>query len=99
MPDKLVHDREERAPVNPAEALRLAVKVTGSQAAMARLLGVAQPSVWRWLHGQELPAEHVLAVETATGISRHELRPDIYPIEPATPARDGRDLGAMEPAR
>jgi DNA-binding transcriptional regulator YdaS (Cro superfamily) len=27
-------------------------------------------------------AEMVLKVEAATGISRHELRPDIYPIEP-----------------
>lgn len=26
-----------------------------------------------------LPPIHVLAVEAATGISRHDLRPDIYP--------------------
>ncbi|MFZ3485308.1 transcriptional regulator [Sphingomonas sp. 3-13AW] len=52
----------------------------GSQAAMARLLGIAQPSVWKWLQAEKpLPAEHVLKVEEATGISRHDLRPDIYP--------------------
>lgn len=47
---------------------------------MARLVGVSQPSVWGWVHRLgKLPAEHVLKVEEATGISRHELRPDIYP--------------------
>jgi DNA-binding transcriptional regulator YdaS (Cro superfamily) len=33
--------------------------------------------------GRRLPAEHVLAVEAATGVSRHDLRPDIYPREDA----------------
>jgi len=49
---------------------------------MARLCGVAQPSVFKWLtRGKVLPAEFVLKVEAATGVSRHDLRPDIYPIE------------------
>lgn len=30
---------------------------------------------------KRLPAEHVLAVEAMTGVSRHNLRPDIYPRE------------------
>lgn len=88
---------EHFQPATPAEALRVAVDLIGSQAKTARLLGVAQPSVWKWLNkGQHLPAEHVLAVEAATGISRYELRPDIYPQDDAPPARD---LGTMEPAR
>lgn len=28
-----------------------------------------------------MPAEFVLRVEAAIGISRHDLRPDIYPID------------------
>lgn len=69
-------------PESPQAALREAVSSVGSQGAMARLLGVAQPSVWKWLaNGKPLPAEHVLAVEAATGVSRHDLRPDIYPRE------------------
>lgn len=55
---------------------------------MARLLGLAQPSVWRWVkEGKSLPAEHVLKVEAATAVSRHDLRPDLYPREdePAHP--------------
>lgn len=30
---------------------------------------------------RRVPAEFVLKVEALTGVSRHELRPDIYPIE------------------
>lgn len=64
----------------PQTVLRAAVQAVGSQGAMARLLGISQPSVWKWLDkGKPLPAEHVLAVEAATGVSRHDLRPDIYP--------------------
>lgn len=69
-------------------ALQRAIALVGGQAAMGRLLGVSQPSVWAWQRkGKPLPAEHVLAVEEATGISRHDLRPDIYPRE------DGRAAG------
>ena len=28
-------------------------------------------------------AEYVLAIEAATGVSRHDLRPDLYPREDA----------------
>lgn len=31
--------------------------------------------------GRALPPQHVIKVEEATGISRHVLRPDIYPAE------------------
>ena len=56
-----------------------AVEAAGSQSAFARLCNVSQPTVWAWLRGGRLPAEHVLAAEAATGVSRHDLRPDIYP--------------------
>lgn len=65
-------------------ALERAVEKAGSQSAFARLIGVSQPTVWAWLNeGKSLPAEHVLKVEADTGISRHDLRPDIYPRENA----------------
>lgn len=64
------------------EALKAAVSSTGSQAAFARALEVAQPTVWRWVNQtKQLPAEYVLRTEAVTGISRHSLRPDIYPRE------------------
>lgn len=53
---------------------------------MARICGVSQPAVWKWLQSSKrLPAEYVLRVETATGVSRHALRPDIYPAPVALP--------------
>ena len=75
-------------------ALRRAVEIVGSQSAMGRLLGVSQAAVWRWVqNGRSLPPEHVLAVEAATGISKHQLRPDIYPPEQLAASTD------LEPTR
>ena len=60
---------------------------------MARLLGISQPAVWNWLNkGKLLPAEHVHAVATATGISKERLRPDIFaasPLDRATSDNEG----------
>jgi TorA maturation chaperone TorD len=53
-----------------------AVRVAGGVGALARLLGIAQPSVSNWTR---VPAERVLAVEAATRIDRAILRPDLYP--------------------
>lgn len=73
----------------PHDALREAVNVIGSQAATARLLGIAQPSVWKWLdRSKELPAEHVRAVSAATGIPPEELRPDLFGAVPAAHPND-----------
>jgi DNA-binding transcriptional regulator YdaS (Cro superfamily) len=64
----------------PFEALELAREKAGGQAALARICERSQPSVWKWFQSSKrLPAEHVLRVEAATGVSRHWLRPDIYP--------------------
>lgn len=81
-------------------ALRHAVALIGSQSATARTLGVSQTAVWKWLRkGQPLPAEHVLKVEQATGISRHDLRPDLYPREAAPPPHATSHPDGLEPAR
>lgn len=63
---------------------------------MAAAFGVSQPTVWRWLNqSKQLPPQHVLRVEAITGVSRHVLRPDIYPVEVphASPAFQGVDRG------
>lgn len=61
-------------------ALKEAVTKAGGQSAFARMHGVSQPTVWAWLkQGKPLPAEFVLKTEAETGISRHDLRPDLYP--------------------
>jgi DNA-binding transcriptional regulator YdaS (Cro superfamily) len=79
----------ESAPNRP---LRAAIEILGSQSALAELVGVRQPAVSKWLaKGAPLPAEFVLRVESETGISRHELRPDVYPpdMPPAPPLHAG----------
>lgn len=56
--------------------------MAGGQSGLARICGVGQPAVWKWLQsGKRLPPVHVLKVEVATGVSRHLLRPDIYPVD------------------
>lgn len=63
-------------------ALQEAVRRAGSQAAIARACGVSTTAVWKWMQiSRRVPAEFVLKVEALTGVSRHDLRPDIYPIE------------------
>jgi DNA-binding transcriptional regulator YdaS (Cro superfamily) len=82
-------------------ALASAVRIAGSQSAFARLIGKRQSTVAEWLKGAKpLPAEYVLKVEAETGISRHELRPDLYPYESATERRDSpRGDSSMEVTR
>jgi len=66
----------------PHEALEEAVRKAGGQTALARALGgtIKQGHVWRWLNiaGQP-PAEYTLPIEKISGVSRHDLRPDLYP--------------------
>lgn len=70
-------------------AVAKAVRAAGSQSAFGRWLlrkngkPVGQSTVREWLKSGALPPEHVLMVEQRTGISRHDLRPDIYGPAPA----------------
>ena len=59
-------------------ALERAITEAGGTAALARQINVTSQAISQW---DRVPAERALAVEQATGgkVSRHELRPDLYP--------------------
>lgn len=82
-------------PTTPFEALERLVEIAGSQSEVARQLGVPQPTFWKWLQSSKrLPAEYVLTAEKLFGVSRHDLRPDIYPRNyPPAPDQCERWIG------
>lgn len=63
--------------------LEKAIKIVGSQYRMAKILGKRQSLIWYWLKCGRVSAASVIPIEQATGgqVTRHELRPDIYPKE------------------
>ncbi len=75
--------------------LREYLKTHASQTGFASLLGVTQSAVSQWIRGR-IPAERVLAIESATSgkVSRHELRPDLYPLAASTGASGGGEASA-----
>lgn len=60
--------------------LEKAINTAGGVTALARALGTVPQCVNNW-RKRGIPAERVLAIEAATAgtVTRHELRPDIYP--------------------
>lgn len=63
----------------------------GSQKAIAQALGVTQGAISQW---KQVPADRVLAVEAATGVSRHVLRPDVFGAEPDPLPRQAQEASA-----
>jgi len=55
--------------------LEEAIRAVGGITELARRIGISQPSVSAW---DRVPAERVIAVESATNIGRSILRPDLF---------------------
>lgn len=70
-------NKQTTSPERDAALIR-AVEAVGGYAALARKLGKTRGGLWQW---KRVPAERVLAVEAATGVPRHQLRPDLYPVD------------------
>lgn len=70
---------EAATELSPMEsALNRAKEAVGGNTALAEKLGDLTPqAVSQW---KKVPPSRVIDVEKHTGVSRHELRPDIYPI-------------------
>ena len=59
----------------PEEACKKAIEFMGGARRVAERFGVSAQAVYKW---DMIPARKVLDVESETGISRHELRPDVF---------------------
>jgi DNA-binding transcriptional regulator YdaS (Cro superfamily) len=58
------------------------------QAAVARHLQVTPQAVNQWVKGlRPVPPKHVLVIEADTGVTRHELRPDVFGAAAPKPRR------------
>ncbi len=71
--------------------LEEAIRAVGGVSELARRIGISQPSVSNW---DRIPAERVVAVESATNIAREILRPDLYGQSAA-----GGDVEEVDSAR
>lgn len=81
-------------------AFERAVAAAGSQSELARLIGCTPANIHQLLKARRLlTARFVIPAETATGVSRHELRPDLYPREEDTsPPRNPAQHPAAQPS-
>ena len=69
------------------DIVRKASEAVGSVTALALQLKIKPQAIHQWVR---VPAERVLAIEKATGgaVTRHDMRPDLYPEPPATEAAE-----------
>jgi len=64
--------------------LKKAIKLAGGQRALAKKLGINQPNINWWIYqSKRVPCEFVIPIEKIVNkqVTRHQLRPDIYPLE------------------
>ncbi|UMB78842.1 helix-turn-helix domain-containing protein [Dickeya fangzhongdai] len=63
------------------KALDKAICNMGSATKLAETLGVSPMAIshWKKRHRGIIPSNHVLQIYQATGVTPHELRPDLYP--------------------
>jgi len=61
------------------DALKCAIEKAGGIGKLSRALGIRRQAIYGWHYTGRIPAERVIAIERITGVSREELRPDLYP--------------------
>ena len=59
-------------------ALKRAIEAAGGCAALGRKLKITGQAISQW---DKVPSAQVIRVARITGISPHELRPDLYPLQ------------------
>lgn len=74
------------------EPLREYLKAERGRATqLAKALDLFPSAISQW---KEIPPKHVLEIERITGISRHDLRPDLYGPAPLPPEPAQQDAAA-----
>jgi DNA-binding transcriptional regulator YdaS (Cro superfamily) len=58
--------------------LDAAIEKAGGPAKLAKLVGIHRSAITSW-RKTRVPAERVPDIEAKTGVSRHQLRPDLWP--------------------
>src|SRR5580704_1121471 len=89
----VLNSRQKRDKSMREPGLDEAIRAAGGVSALARRLGVAQPSVSNW---ERVPAERVASVEQATGIDRTRLRPDLFAEHGEVSAADDVDAARAQ---
>lgn len=73
-----------RKKLSPVE---LVIETLGGPSKAAAAMKIANPSVvLNWRKRGQVPADRVIEVEKLTGVSRHDLRPDVFGAAPAKEA-------------
>lgn len=69
--------------------IQTAVDAIGTQSELAARLSVHPTLVSQWItQRRPVAAHHCIAIEEATGVSRHALRPDVFGAEPVKHTRN-----------
>jgi len=76
-------------PARHDPALKRAIIQAGGAQRLAKALGVTVQAISQW---KVAPVLRVLGIEQASGVSRYDLRPDIYGQPPAQPSPAPRAL-------
>jgi hypothetical protein len=67
-----------------AHGLEAAIRAAGTEAELARRVGVKAQSVRKW---KRVPQDRLIVVEMVTGVARERLRPDLFrgprPVSPS----------------
>lgn len=72
------------------KAVDIVITAGGGPAALAKALSargasITAQGVCNWRARGRVPAEHAVAIEQITGISRHVTRPDVFGSHPINP--------------
>lgn len=62
------------------DVVRRAAVAVGGFGRLAGSLRITRQALYQW---ERVPSARVLEIERVSGVSRHDLRPDLYPREQA----------------